>query len=164
MTRWLTIALQDTHSIRSSSPNSIPNGPSGPNGSASVAANDNSTTRVPRAYPGDPQGWIDEYEELAAILEFDRGLTRQEAQQHAYNTVHSYWLDAHPQPYNTPKSCLGCNDQGLDLRDDLMPLADGAWVHYPECHALYQLKRQIFAEKALADLGIPHPAYRIMVT
>ena len=94
--------------------------------------------------------WVDRYEERAAILEFDAGLTRAEAEARAWEFMLVEWQDENPPKSLGPDACAQCG-QGEGV---LLPLLAGCWVH-DRCHGALLDERRRIAAKALVDSGVP---------
>jgi hypothetical protein len=105
--------------------------------------------------------WRDWIAERAAILEYDGGLCRTEADQRSFEHALIEWQNRHPYSSN-PDNCAGCGDPIHQQATDWRPLADGATVHYGstwglQCMERHALRRREDALNALANLGIGMP-------
>ncbi len=94
--------------------------------------------------------WIDE---RAAILEYDAGKPRAEAERLAYEAALARWQHEHPPAYADQDRCAACGEW---LIDDLLPLAERdargspVWVHLTGgCWRDYVQKRRAEAEAAV---------------
>ena len=99
--------------------------------------------------------WLAFYDERAGIAEFDHGLTRGEAETHAFNCCIAEWL-VHNPVNSPPGCCLGCGN-GAYGDDPLLPFgtqsAGHAWLH-ERCWIAWRAARMGEAIKALASMGI----------
>ncbi len=104
--------------------------------------------------PGDdgwsPEDWRACYDERAAILEFDGGLPRTEAEARAFACCVAKWLNNHPVS-SPPDYCLGCGapDQA---HDPLQPFGD-VWLH-SHCWPAWYASRNAEAADALRTMRI----------
>lgn len=79
------------------------------------------------------QDWMDSFEERAAILEYDAGLVRAEAERQSLAHVIALWLNSHPP--NSATHVYGCLHCGQHFScENGVPSAipeftHGAWVH-----------------------------------
>ena len=109
----------------------------------------------------DAMDWRDWITERAAILEFDGGLSRAEADRRAFEYTLIEWLNRHPHQGNLG-ICAGCGDAMYDQASDWRTLADSASVHYGglwglRCMERYALGRRKEAADALRQMGIGAP-------
>jgi hypothetical protein len=106
------------------------------------------------------QDWHVFFEERAAIAEFDRSLTRQQAEQHALTCCIAEWLNRHP-VNSEPGRCLWCGGAHHE-HDPLLPYGidktGHAWLH-SWCWRPWHEDRKTAAITMLAAMGIP-PAPR----
>ena len=104
--------------------------------------------------------WVDRYEERAAILEFDAGLTRAEAEARAWECIIVRWLNEnHPSGLDQDR-CAACGQLFSRIGEEAVPVLAGEghiWVHHG-CHARLMAKRRAEAARALADMGLTPPA------
>ncbi len=94
--------------------------------------------------------WIDE---RAAILEYDAGKPRAEAERLAYEAALARWQHEHPPAHADQDRCAACGER---LFDDFLPLAERdaqgqtVWVHASKgCWREYVRKRHAEAEAAV---------------
>ena len=99
--------------------------------------------------------WLDFIEERAAILEFDGGHPRAEAEAHAYAEARAQWLRRHP-AHVDPACCADCGQAIEDDRSAVNVVRDGARVH-AACWTAYLRRRHADAAAALARVGITPP-------
>ncbi|MBM3492505.1 MAG: hypothetical protein FJX68_19110 [Alphaproteobacteria bacterium] len=102
----------------------------------------------------------DAFEERAAILEYDAGLPRTEAERAtvvevAHECAIVRWLAANPPPVADPNTCAHCRQP--ETRDAaLLPFLAGddthRWVHR-RCWPDWHRARRLAAERALAAAG-----------
>ena len=105
------------------------------------------------------EDWHVFFDERAGILEFDGGLSRGQAEAHAFGCCVVEWLIRNPACL-VPGRCLACGDS--DHADDpLLPLdserTSSVWIH-SGCWAAWGADRQGDAVAALAAMGIAAPA------
>jgi hypothetical protein len=109
--------------------------------------------------PGDRADWTAEdwrarFDERAAFLEHDGGLTRVEAEVQAFECCIVEWLNQHPAP-SAPGRCAQC---GRPESPSAMVLPFGAgehhvWLH-AECWPAWHQSRRVEAAMALRTMGI----------
>ena len=99
--------------------------------------------------------WLDFIDERVAILEFDGGHPRAEAEAHAYAEARAQWLRRHP-THVDPTCCAGCGQAIADDRSAVNVVRDGARVH-AACWTAYLRRRHADAAAALARVGITPP-------
>ena len=87
------------------------------------------------------EDWRTFFDERAAIVEFDGGLSRAQANAHALEYCVIEWLNRNP-AQSVPGRCLGCGD-GNRRGDPLLPFgtetSGHVWLHgtcWPEWHQL----------------------------
>ena len=102
--------------------------------------------------------WAEWVAERAAILEYDGGLPRAEAECRAFQHALVEWSNRHP-PQADPNRCAGCGGAINEAGSDWRPLGDGATVHYSgeyglRCLEVHGVKRREEACKALVALGL----------
>ena len=102
--------------------------------------------------------WMEWFNERAAILEFDAGLSRDDAEAQAFQHAIAEWVNAHP-PKCDPNVCAGCGKTIDTGGHDWRPLGDGATVHYSgnyglRCVENHSAKRRQAAITALKTMGI----------
>ena len=73
MTKWLAYALQSPGARSDKRDKRKPLGTSVTNVIGKISANSKFTAKYAREIPADPHGWIDDFEEFTAMLEFDQG-------------------------------------------------------------------------------------------
>jgi hypothetical protein len=108
--------------------------------------------------PWDPVDWLGYYYEKAAIGEFDHGMSRQEAQEHAHEHCIGVWLYQHPISSDAKDGCLACGETDRP-NDGLLPVGLGGgevWLHV-ECSAAWRASRIAEAVSALTAMGIRGP-------
>ena len=96
------------------------------------------------------EDWHSFYEERAAILEFDGGLSREQAERLAYEAAVAGMTNTmtdHPQD-----KCIACGSH-LGASKGL-PLADKAVVCDSACHHKHMGQQRERAKRQLADMGI----------
>lgn len=99
----------------------------------------------------DRQDWIDFYQERAAILEHDGGLSREKAERLAHEAavvgVENAMSTDHPQNH-----CSAC---GTPMSPSAgLPLADHAVVCDGKCHDAHRRQQRERAEQKLSEWGI----------
>ena len=109
--------------------------------------------------------WLTEFEERAAILEYEQGLPRSDAEERAYETLLVRWLNSNPPERADRDRCAAC---GGWLIGDFVPLAlrdktgRPVWVHSGGVHGdgclrTFWKKRRAEAERALDAAGVRRP-------
>ena len=102
-----------------------------------------------------PEDWRVLFDERAAILEFDGGLPRAEAEARAFAYCLTEWINRHPTP-SAPGGCLACGG-GERLCDPLLPFGTDttghAWLHRA-CWPAWCRTREAEAIAGLASVGI----------
>ena len=77
------------------------------------------------------EDWLGYYDEKAAISEFDHGMSRQEAEEHAIEHCIAEWLYRHPKSSDANDGCPICG--GADQpNNSLLPVGLGGgqvWLH-----------------------------------
>ncbi len=109
-----------------------------------------------------PKDWTQEdwqalFDERAAIMEFDGGSSRAEAEARAFETVVAEWLRQHP-VRRSSRGCLGCG--GTTISDEYLEVGGnqvGAWLH-SRCWPEWRARREAEAVDALAKVGVTRPA------
>ncbi len=95
------------------------------------------------------------FEERAAIIEHDGGLSRAEAETRAFECAVVRWLNENPPPANGPERCGHCGKPMAET--DALPFLAGAsahiWMH-GRCHAPWMNRRRADAVAALAEMGV----------
>ena len=99
----------------------------------------------------DPDRWLHEYEERAAIREHGAGQSRPEAERLAYEETLLTWHREHGMP---PEGVCGACGHPLDGWH--VPMPDGSAVH-AHCVAEYGGQWRARAAEALTLAGIPAP-------
>jgi hypothetical protein len=101
------------------------------------------------------EDWQVFFDEHAAILEFDGGLPRAEAERRAFAYCLTEWINRNPTP-SAPGRCQACGG-GQRPCDPLLPIGTDtighAWVHR-ECWPAWYQAREAEAIAALASMGI----------
>lgn len=95
------------------------------------------------------QRWRDLFEERAAIIEFDAGLSRAEAEAGALADLATRWRCENPLPANDASACAHCGGQKPDT--PVLAAAGHAWLHR-ECWVTMHAARQRLAEQAVQAL------------
>jgi hypothetical protein len=109
--------------------------------------------------PWDADDWRAYFEERAAIVEFDGGVPRAEAEARAFDGCVAEWLLRNP-IHSPPDQCLEC---GMAARADNPLLAIGvvgageAWLHC-DCVRSWHSARMTAAVTALNAMNITAPA------
>lgn len=99
----------------------------------------------------DADDWRDFFDEHAAILEHDGGLSREQAERLAYESCVVGVMNATPSNYRQ-NSCSAC---GTHLKPQQgLPLADRAIVCDGKCHDDHRRQQRERAEQQLAEWGI----------
>ena len=103
--------------------------------------------------------WLAYFDERAGVAEFDGGMSRPEAEAHAFACCVVEWLSRHPARSSAGR-CLGCGQAEL-AHDPLLPFGadcgDQAWLH-SRCWQAWCLRREAESVAALAVMGIMAPA------
>ena len=101
------------------------------------------------------EDWLAYFDERAAIVEFDGGLTRRQAKERAFSCCVSQWLNRNPVS-SSPNKCLGCKGDEQP-RNRLLPFGAEdwgyAWLH-SSCWQEWYEGRKIQAKVALRKIGI----------
>jgi hypothetical protein len=102
-----------------------------------------------------PEDWQIFFEERAAILEFDGGLHRDEAEARALAICLTEWINRNPTP-SAPDRCLACGG-GERPCDPLLPfgidMSSHAWVHRA-CWPAWHRARETEAVAAVNSMGV----------
>jgi hypothetical protein len=107
------------------------------------------------------EDWRVFFDERAGMGEFDGGLSRAEAEAHAFACCVTEWLNHNP-AYSPAGHCLGCGNPEY-AHDSLLPFGaestGHAWLH-SHCWPTWHEVRKAEAVTALAAMGIslPHAA------
>jgi hypothetical protein len=103
--------------------------------------------------------WQVFFDERAGIAEFDGGLSRGQAEAHAFACCAMEWLNRNP-IRSPPERCLGCGC-GDQVHDPVLPYGvestGDAWLH-SRCRLAWYAGRKAEAVAALAAMGIAPPA------
>jgi hypothetical protein len=94
--------------------------------------------------------WRACFDERAAILGFEGGLTRAEAEARAFACCVAKWMN-NPPASSASEYCLGCG--APDQKDDPVQPFGGAWLHL-RCWPDWYAKRKAEAVAALKAIGI----------
>jgi hypothetical protein len=101
------------------------------------------------------EDWQAFFDERAAILEFEGGVPRSEAEARAFDCCVVEWLNRNA-PSSAPGQCLNCGDAASD-GNPVLPFgteASGhAWVHR-SCWPAWHHAREAEAVAALSSMGI----------
>jgi hypothetical protein len=108
-----------------------------------------------RRPPSNAEDWFALFHERAAVLEFDGGLTRSEAEARALEHCLVEWLNQYPS--SSPAGhCAWCgNPESTDAA--IVPFGVGerhAWLH-PHCWPAWHRRRRADALAALRRFGLP---------
>jgi hypothetical protein len=111
-----------------------------------------------RRPPSNAEDWLALFHERAAVLEFDGGLTRSEAEARALEHCLVEWLNRHPLS-SQAGHCLWCgNTESAGAA--VVPFGVGerhTWLH-PGCWPEWHRRRRADAMAALNAIGIPAAA------
>jgi hypothetical protein len=100
----------------------------------------------------DAEDWVAHFIERAAIAEYERGASQEEAEATAFEVCVVRWLDSHPPSQCDPDQCVHCGEQMAE--HDAIPLLTGdLWIH-GQCHPAWLEERRTQAVEALAGLGL----------
>jgi hypothetical protein len=102
----------------------------------------------------------DHYEERAAILEHDAGLSREKAETRAYSETVRLWLThALSRRVRTHGSCQQCGEPGAAALGPLCPAKyEAGEVHlHQKCREAYETYRKKAVAEALASYGVARP-------
>jgi hypothetical protein len=104
-----------------------------------------------------PEDWQNFYNERVTFLKQERNLTRQDAEQQAYEATVIQWLNV-TSPQNLDENyCAQCGQPVGRIGRDAVPFLTGgdgyAWLHH-DCHPTWLTRRRKEAVKALQDIGI----------
>lgn len=104
------------------------------------------------------EDWIAFFDERAGIAEFDGGMSRRDAEAHAFACCVVEWLNRNP-ARSMPDRCLGCGQTEL-AQDPLLPFGTEyighAWLH-THCWPAWRSRREAEAVAILATMGILRP-------
>jgi hypothetical protein len=102
-----------------------------------------------------PYDWLAYFDERAGIAEHDGGLSREQAEAHAFTCCVVEWRNRNP-VRSPPGRCVGCG-QAERAFDSLLPFggetAGIAWLH-PRCWQAWQTGRIADAVASLTKMGI----------
>ena len=105
--------------------------------------------------PWDETCWLAFYEERAAIAEFDGGLSKDEAENRAFQCCIIEWQNRN-YVQSSPERCLECGE-GEKPSKPLVAYgtesSGHAWLHH-HCKGAWQSKREAQAAKYLTSIGI----------
>jgi hypothetical protein len=108
-----------------------------------------------RRPPFNAEEWLALFHERAAILEFDGGLTRSDAEARALEHCLAEWLNQHPAS-SRAGHCAWCS-QPEAAGAAVVPFGIGdhhTWLH-PQCWPAWHGRRRADALAALRRLGLP---------
>jgi hypothetical protein len=110
----------------------------------------------------DAETWRADFEERAAILEFELGLSREEADRQAFIYAVEKWLVSHPEPPREVwRGCAHCLDDDAEASPLItLPVRGGTTVLHAGCVTAWQAYRGADAESALMRMGIVPAATR----
>jgi hypothetical protein len=110
----------------------------------------------------DAETWRADFEERSAILEFELGLSREEADRQAFIYAVEEWLVSHPEPPREVwRGCAHCLDDDAEASPLItLPVRGGTTVLHAGCVAIWQAYRRADAESALMQMGIVPAATR----
>ncbi len=104
-----------------------------------------------------PEDWQALFHERAGIAEHDGGLSRDDAEQQAFECCVMEWRCQHPPPASGPERCAHCGEPISEPGRDGLPFLTGAgghtWLH-SDCHGDWTARRRAEAVAALAILGL----------
>ena len=105
--------------------------------------------------------WRTNYDERAAIAQYDGGMSRETAEAQAYECTLVEWLTQHPPLASSPDRCAYCNSSLPE--HEALPLVCGTdglvWLHGC-CHGEWMTKRKDDACRALAAMGINEKSHK----
>ncbi len=103
----------------------------------------------------DAEDWGAHYDERAAVAEYERGASQEEAEAAAFEVCVVRWLDSHPPSQDNLDCCVHCGEQIAEF--DAIPCLTGdgghVWIH-GQCHPAWMERRRKQAVEALAGLGL----------
>jgi len=106
----------------------------------------------------DPADWQELFNERAGVLEYDGEMTRQDAEDGAFDCCVTEWMNRHPVT-PSPDACLACN-AGETSTTPLLPYgaeSNGhAWLH-AKCWPDWYKGRKAKAASSLTAMGIKAP-------
>lgn len=109
---------------------------------------------APDSSPWDATDWHAYYDERAAILEYEGGLPRPEAEARAWECCIGEWL-VHHAARSDPGRCHWCGDDGRT--EPLLPygttVAGHVWMH-GRCWPAWYASRKTDAAEALREIGV----------
>ena len=109
---------------------------------------------------GDGNDWRIFYEERAAIIEYDSGVSRSEAEAQAWECTVIQWMNKTPPKSIDDDHCASCGHHIGDVGRDAVPFLSGGgghvWLHHG-CHPTWMTRRRSDAEKALTAMGVTSP-------
>jgi len=109
----------------------------------------------------DEEDWRAFFEERGAILQYDGGLDRAEAERQAFETTIIHWMNTHPPESLDPDTCAACGHPIGEIGKDAIPVLTGGgehvWLHH-RCWLGWRRHRRNEAAQALAELGIGLPS------
>ena len=127
---------------------------------AQVETHPHNPSGASESHDWDATDWRAFYEERAAIVEYEGGLERVEAERLAFEWTLVHWLYSHPPTSSSPDVCVGCGKALIIVGKDGMPLLTGrgghVWIHH-KCFQRYMEIRRGEALKALAEGGLVPP-------
>jgi hypothetical protein len=107
--------------------------------------------------PWDREDYRANYDEAAALAEYDYGLPRVQAEAYAFESTLVEWLNRRPRP-SSPGRCAACGSSGKG--GALLPFGTTrlghVWLH-SHCWSAWNVRRRAEASVALAGFGIAAP-------
>ena len=104
--------------------------------------------------------WRDRFEERCAIIEYDGGVSRSEAETQAWECTVIQWMNETPPKGIDDDRCASCGHHIGDVGRDAVPFLSGGgghvWLHHG-CHPTWMTRRRSDAEKALTAMGVTSP-------
>jgi hypothetical protein len=105
----------------------------------------------------DIQAWQSFYDKRAGFLEYDCNLTRNEAEQQAYEATIIQWLNVTALKNLDADHCAQCGNPVGEIGRDSVPFLTGgdgyAWLHHG-CHTAWVTRRRQEAVETLKAIGI----------
>ena len=103
----------------------------------------------------DAEDWVAHFIERAAIAEYERGASQEEAEATAFEVCVVGWLNSHPPSQDNRDCCVQCGEQMVE--HDAIPYLTGdgghVWMH-GGCYAAWTEQRRSEAVEALKEFGL----------